>query len=89
MISVCKALHEFTEYQVKIYGGLSSLWSPDRGLREGCPSSPPLFNIYHDGVMQDFRARRAKAAEESGTVPGVKWHYKVDGKLIKTGRIRV
>eukprot|EP00969_Alexandrium_andersonii_P269382 11906358-Alexandrium_andersonii.AAC.1 len=60
-------MHEHTQYQVRVAGGLSDPWLPDRGLREGCPSSPPLFNVYHDAVMQDFRARRKRAAEE---VPG-------------------
>jgi hypothetical protein len=47
-LRVCKALHEHTAYTVRIHGGESSSWVPGRGLREGCPSSPPLFNIYHD-----------------------------------------
>ncbi len=28
---------------------------PERGLREGCPSSPPLLNIYHQGSMRTGR----------------------------------
>eukprot|EP00973_Karenia_brevis_P085383 11848585-Karenia_brevis.AAC.1 len=78
MIKVCRALHEFTDYCVRVQGGLSSEWQPDRGLREGCPSSPPLFNIYHDAVMQDFRERRKRNAEEMGVSPGIDWQYKVD-----------
>ena len=36
----------------------------ERGFREGCPSSPVLFNIYHAAVMLDFRARRKLAAAD-------------------------
>ena len=48
---------------------------PDRGLREGCPSSPPLFNIYHQAVMRIAAKKRKKRAEEKGQVAGVvvKW----------------
>eukprot|EP00973_Karenia_brevis_P026188 3613204-Karenia_brevis.AAC.1 len=35
MIKVCKALHEFTSYAVRVHRGVSSSWLPDRGLREG------------------------------------------------------
>ena len=70
-ISVCKALHEGTEVAVKVRGGVSSKYAPRRGLREGCPSSPPLFNVYHFGVMTDFTARREREAGRVGLRPGV------------------
>ena len=35
-------LHEATKHQ----------WLPERGLREGCSTSPCLFNIYHQVVMR-------------------------------------
>ena len=63
-LGVCRALHEHTKYVVKMYKGESSAFLPERGLREGCPTSPPLFNIYHDGVMEDFRPRRAAEARK-------------------------
>ena len=88
MVKVCIALHESTTYAVKVAGGVSSEWMPDRGLREGCPSSPTLFNIYHDGVMEDFRARRAKRARDDGNTPGLTWKYKVDGSVVKSARLR-
>ena len=89
MIKICKCLHELTAYQVKYQGGLSSSWVPDKGLREGCPSSPPLFNIYHDAVMKDFRARRKRKASEMDMEPGLPWNVKVDGKLARTARHKV
>ena len=62
-IKVCKGLHEHTQYRVRIYKGESSNYEVDKGLREGCPSSPPLFNVYHHAVMEDFRCRRQTNAE--------------------------
>ena len=55
-------LHGGTSYRVRVHGGLSKVFVLERGLREGCPSSPVLFNIYHAAVMLDFRARRKQAA---------------------------
>ena len=70
-----KDLHETTEYRVRGKAGLSEEWVPERGLREGCPSSPPLFNIFHQAVMRVARKERLKLAEETGKVAGVvfKW----------------
>ena len=87
-IKILKAFHEHTMYQVRFQGEFSEVWLPDRGLREGCPTSPGLFNIYHDAVMEDFRKRREKSALEQGKLPGLCWHYKVDGRMVKKGRQR-
>ncbi|CAE8616179.1 unnamed protein product, partial [Polarella glacialis] len=83
MVKLARAIHEHTAMKVRIHGGCSETYVPDRGLREGCPSSPVLFNIYHDAVMQDFRHRRLKSAAERGETPGLTWAYKVDGRLSK------
>ena len=80
-MSVCQALHEHTEYQVRVYQGVSAMYRVDKGLREGCPSSPPLFNCYHAAVMADFRIRREAEATARGQTPGVVWTVKVDGRL--------
>ena len=44
-----KDLHETTEYRVRGKAGLSEEWVPERGLREGCPSSPPLQHLPSGG----------------------------------------
>ena len=68
-----KNLHEKTEYRVRGKAGLSEGW--ERGLREGCSSSPPLFNIFHQVVMRVALKKRLKAAEVVGKVAEVvmKW----------------
>ena len=38
--------------------------------------------------MEDFRKRRAAAAEAQGRAPGLKWYYKIDGRTVKKGRLR-
>ncbi len=87
MIKVCKALHEATRYSVKFLGGESSEWCPMRGLREGCPTSPPLFNVYHDAVMEDVRKQRQENAKRTGVEACIEWHYKIDGRLWKRARL--
>ena len=54
-------LHEFTVYKVRGKEGMSDAWMPARGLREGCSTSPILFNVYHEAVMrQAEEARRER-----------------------------
>ena len=87
-LSVLKALHEHTCFRVFVHNGYSSSWFTNRGLREGCPSSPVLFSIFHHAVLLTFRARRASLAQSSQSTPGIAWNFKVDGHLTRPGRAR-
>ena len=82
-LGVLHALHDHTASSVRFEGAFSSAFIPERGLREGCPSSPVLFNIYHSGIMEVFRARRLRATQVNNWALGLAWTYKVDGKLGK------
>ena len=68
-------LHETTEYAIRGKEGSSEPWVPDRGLREGCPSSPILFNVFHQAVMRVAVEERKMQAVEVGKEVGicVKW----------------
>ena len=87
-IRLLKALHDHTTFQVFIHNGYSSPWLTERGLREGCPSSPVLFSVFPFAVMSTFRKRRQANAEALSTVPGVPWCFKVDGRLTRQGKAR-
>ena len=87
-LKLLKALHDHTKLQVFIYNGYSEAWFTDRGLREGCPSSPILFSIFHHAIMLTCRNRRAAAAASSLSVPGLAWNFKVDGRLTRLGRAK-
>ena len=82
MVGVCKAIHEHTRYVVRVGGGVSGEFGADRGVREGCPSSPALFNLYWAVVMEQFRARREERAREMGRTPGVRWRVEVKGRVV-------
>ena len=87
-IRICKALHNHTVFSIRTSGVVSEKYAADRGLKEGCPSSPPLFNINHQAVPCDFRARRKRKAEEQGWSPGVPWKVIVDDRLRRSNEER-
>ena len=53
-------LHETAAYVVKGKEGDSDHWIPQRGLREGCPTSPVLFNVFHQAVIQAAERKPTK-----------------------------
>ena len=67
-------LHETTQYKVRGREGNSSAWRPERGLREGCPTSPVLFNIYHQAVMRVAIATRQASSNQDSPV-GITWSW--------------
>ena len=69
-------MHEATEYRVKGREGLSEGWMPARGLREGCSTSPVLFNVYHQAVMRQAMAARSEGRREE---KGVVWKWMPGG----------
>ena len=69
-------LHETTEYKVRAQDGMSETWMPARGLREGCSTSPILFNVYHQAVMRQVEeARRVRGSE------GLVWKWVPGGSF--------
>jgi hypothetical protein len=68
-------LHETTAYCVKGKEEDSETWYPERGLREGCPTSPVLFNVFHQAVMRRAEEARKATANENGVCVGVRWRW--------------
>ena len=64
-----KDLHETTEYKVRTGKEISTKWIPQRGLREGCPSSPILFNVFHQVVMRVAENKRTDGGVQISYVP--------------------
>ena len=78
ILEILKGLHENTQYRVKGKQELSTPWTPQRGLREGCATSPILFNIYHATSMRQAQMDRIKEAKEEC---GLKWTWRPGNSL--------
>ena len=74
-LRVIRDLHETTFYRIKSREGESDEWITERGLREGGPSSPPLFNIFHQVVMRQANLARKRKAEETGLEYGIHYNW--------------
>ena len=79
-------LHEATTYRIRGREGDSEPWVPERGLREGCPSSPPLFNIYHQAAMRVAKQDRELAAREAGEAVGIAYNWVPGSSLPSVSR---
>ena len=75
VLEVLKGLHEHTCYRITGKEGLSSEWIPARGLREGCATSPTLFNIYHAESMRIAQSKRKEKAKEQQQECGLTWTW--------------
>ena len=73
VLKILKCLHEQTQYRVKGREGLSEPWTPQRGLREGCATSPILFNVYHSEAMKRAAEERKKLAASNNHDYGLVW----------------
>ena len=72
-LTVIMDLHETTFYKIKSREGMNESWVPKRGLREGCPYSLVLFNIFHQVVMRQGAKARKRKADKTGLEVGISY----------------
>ena len=66
-ITILKGLHEYTTYEVRGREANSTTWMPLRGLREGCATSPGLFNVSHaTSIRIATKTRQERARQPIG-----------------------
>ena len=58
LLRVLRGLHDKAIYMVKTQAGYGRTYTNTRGCREGCPSSPACYNLYHSFPMQQFENER-------------------------------
>ena len=81
VISKLQDLYEFTAYKVRGQERDNSSFFPQRGPRKGCPTSPVIFNIFHQAVMRVAAEMRKEKASEKGLGVGIRWSY-MPGNLL-------
>ena len=57
LLKAVKSLYEKSEAMVKVEGELTESFEMRQGVRQGCPLSPWLFNVFLDGVAREARAQ--------------------------------
>ena len=70
-IWILKGLHEYTKYRVKGKERMSEDWQPERSLREGCATSPVLFNIFHAESIRKAAEEKRNAAIDANQEYGL------------------
>ena len=82
MFRTLNGLHEETRYQVRLGATKGDPYLPNKGLREGCSTSPILFDVFHDeSTRQATAARQQLAADEGLGGVGLQWKVKSDLRL--------
>ena len=59
-----RGLRDYAHYAVTSPAGTGRTYTNSRGFREGCPSSPACFNVFHTFPLKQFTEERS---EKSGT----------------------
>ena len=54
MISFIKRMYENTFMRVRVGDSVSESFKYERGVRQGCPTSPLLFNLYINDILDDI-----------------------------------
>ena len=75
VMSKLQDLYEFTEHKVRGQERGSSSFFPQRGLHEGCPISPVIFNIFHQKGNESLYRNVKEKANEKGLDVRIRWSY--------------
>ena len=57
LLRAVKALYEDSKARVRVEDELTECFDVRQGVRQGCPLSPWLFNVFMDMVAQEARAK--------------------------------
>ena len=77
LLALIKDLYSVSRARVTAHGTESGWFDIRTGVRQGCPLSPLLFNLY-----MDFLARLVIQECEEADVRGFKVAYRINGELV-------
>ncbi|OIR56586.1 MAG: uncharacterized protein A8A55_2666 [Amphiamblys sp. WSBS2006] len=82
--SFLASLYEGSGIRIRVNGVISERITTSRGLRQGCPLSPILFNMYIDDLLDGTRGRGATVPRTKKKVSGLL--YADDAVLLADNR---
>lgn len=73
LITIIRSLHSHTQFIIRTQQGDAEPFQSQKGFREGCPSSPTLYNMYHtvpiNQLVSEARALHPPAGLTLGYFP--------------------
>ena len=66
-------LHDLAQYAIQTKAGNGRTYTNKRGFREGCPSSPACFNVFHTYPLQQFISERRTQQGGAPLRGGLQW----------------
>ena len=60
VVSILMDIYEGSSFQVQTAGGLTSEIPQDRGVKQGCPLSPLLFNLAVEGLLRGIQVSSSR-----------------------------
>lgn len=69
-----QGLHDHAHYAIQTPAGTGRTYTNSRGFREGCPSSPACFNVFHTFPLKQFTTERHSKRGAAPLRGGLQWN---------------
>lgn len=81
LIAVIRSLHNHTSFFIRTRQGDSEPFTSSKGFREGCPSSPGLYNMFHTIPVLQLVAAATQLDPPAGVQLGAKHARKLNQRI--------